>query len=89
MQKIPGTDMSYKTQEDKQVTSQSVHMCVCVSAAVSSPGTGPAEACSYHLKFNLNSHSVAVPGCDNTQTHITAVALSLVPRLHCLHSSTY
>lgn len=55
-------------QEDKQVTSQIICMCVSVCQLLLSPGAGPAGACSYHLKFQSNSHSVAVPGCDNTQT---------------------
>lgn len=51
--------------------------CMCVSAAVSSPGTGPAGACSYHLKFNSNSHSAAVPGCDNTHRLTSQLLLCL------------
>lgn len=45
-----------------------MHVCVSVCQLLLSPGAGPAGACSYHLKFQSNSHSVAVPGCDNTQT---------------------
>lgn len=52
-------------------------VCVCVSAVVSSPGAGPAGTCSYLLKIKSNSHAVAVPGCDNTQIHITAVVVPL------------
>lgn len=50
---------------------------MCVSAVVSSPGTGPAGACHCHLKFNSNGHSAAVAGCDNTRTHITALVVAL------------
>lgn len=57
---------------------------VCVSAVVSSPGTRPAGACSYHLKFQSSSHLVAVPGCDNTDSQrsccVFALALSYLCR---------
>lgn len=50
---------------------------MCVSAVVWSPGTGPAGTCRCHLKFNSNGRSAAVAGCDNTQTHITALVVAL------------
>lgn len=73
MQKNPWKDVSVEHRK----TDRLHHKVYACASAVSSPGTGPAEACSYHLKFNSNSHSFGVPGCDNTETHITADVVSL------------
>lgn len=71
-------------QEDKQVTSQSLRMCVSSCRFIPRH-----RACwgtrSYHFKFQSNSHSVAVPGCDNAQTHICcSVFVSALQCPHCL-----
>lgn len=55
-----------------------VYMCVFVYVSLFHPQVqGLLGLVANHLKFQSNSHSVAVPGCDNTQTHITAVVVSL------------